>query len=96
MSPTFSKLWAPMRYYKSKSQYFPTENISQLDTEASQLDMSSRGKYSIPVKNMELWEKRALNLVAVNSHVDLFSSAAYLYLQQEFMSVNETGTVAQW
>ena len=50
--------------------------------------MSSRGKYSIPVKNMEIWEKGARYLVAINSHADLFSSAAYLCLQQESMSVN--------
>ena len=37
---------------------------------------------------MEIWEKRACNLVAINSHTDLFSLAAYLCLQQESMSVN--------
>ena len=62
-----------MRYYKSKSKYFPTENIPHLDTDALQLDMSSRDKYSIRVKNMEIWEKRACNLAAINSHADLFS-----------------------
>ena len=84
------KLLAPMRYYKSKSQYFPTENIPHLDADVSQLVMSSRGKYSIPIKNLEIWEKRARSLVAVNSHADLFSSTAYLCLQQvlETMSVN--------
>ena len=45
------KLLAPMTYYKSKSQYFPTENILHLDADASQLDMSSRGKYSVPIEN---------------------------------------------
>ena len=50
--------------------------------------MSKRGKYSIPIKNMAIWEKRAHNLVAINSHADLFSSAAYQCLQQESMSVN--------
>ena len=82
------KLLALMRYYKSESQYFPSESITHIDTEASQLDISSRGKISIPIKNMEIWEKRARNLVAINSHADLFSSAAYLCLQQESMSVN--------
>ena len=82
------KLLAPMRYYKSKSQYFPTENIPYLDTDASQLDMSSRGKYSSPIKAIEIWENRACNLVAINSHADLFSSAAYLCQQQVSMSVN--------
>ena len=31
--------------------------------------------------------KRARKLVAINSHADLFSSAAYLCLQQQSMSV---------
>ena len=44
-----------MKYYRSKSQYFPTENISHLDADASQLDMSSRSKYSVPIKNLEVW-----------------------------------------
>ena len=38
-------------------------------------------------KNTEVWEKRACKLVAINSHADLFSSVAYLCLQQESMSV---------
>ena len=50
--------------------------------------MSSRDKYSIPIKNMDIWEKIARNLVAINSHADLFSSAANQCLQQEFMSVS--------
>ena len=64
------------------------EKITHLNADALQLDMSSRGKYSVPIKNLEIWEKRARNLVAINSQADLFSSAAYLCLQQESMSVN--------
>ena len=47
----------------------------------------SRGRCSVPVKNVEFWEKRARKLVVINSHTDLFSSAAYLCRQQESMSV---------
>ena len=82
------KLLAPMRYYEGKSQYFPIENIPHLDADASQIDMSSRGKYSVPFKNFGIWEKRAHNLSGINYHADLFSTAAYLCLQQESMSVN--------
>ena len=39
------------------------------------------------MKNLEAWEKRARQLIAINSHADLCSSAAYLCLQQESMSV---------
>ena len=78
---------APTKYYKSHNQYFPTENHPQLESDASILDISSSGKCSVPVKNLEFWEKRARKLVAINSHADLFSSAAYLCLQQESMSV---------
>ena len=49
--------------------------------------MSSKGKYSVPVRNLEVWEKRARKLVVINSHADLFSLADYLSLQQDSMSV---------
>ena len=39
------------------------------------------------MKNLEAWEKGVRKLIAINSHADLFSSAAYLCLQQESMSV---------
>ena len=81
----FVKSLAPLRY-KTKSQYFPTQNISPLDADALHIDISGRGKYPVPIKNMEVWEKRALSPVAINSHADLFSSAAYQCLQQEPMS----------
>ena len=58
-------------------QVLPQSNY----TDASQLDISSRGKYSIPIKNMEILEKRACNLVAINSHANLFLSATYQCLQ---------------
>ena len=64
------------------------ENVPELESDASQLDMSGKGKYSVPIRNLEFWEKRACRLVAINLHADLFSSAAYLCLQQESMSVN--------
>ena len=41
----------------------------------------------LKVKNLEISEKRARKLVAINSHAELSSSAAYLCLQQESMSV---------
>ena len=75
------------KFYKSQSQYFPTDNIPPLELEVSLLDLSSKRKYSIPMKNIEIWEKRTCKLIAINSHVDLFSSAAYLCMQQQTMSV---------
>ena len=60
------------KFYKSRSQYFPTDNIPPLKSEASLLDLSSKGICSIPMKNIELWEKRARKLTAINSHADLF------------------------
>ena len=77
----------PTKYYKSQNQYFPTENLTLLEPDALLLDISTRGRCSVPGKNLEFWEKRARKLVAINSHADLFSSAAYLCLQQESMSV---------
>ena len=51
---------APTKFYKSQNQYFPTENIPPLEADASLLDFSNKGKSSIPVKNIEAWEKEGL------------------------------------
>ena len=79
--------FAPTKFYKSQNQYFPTENIPTLEAGASLLDLSNKGRSYIPIKNLEAWEKKACKLIAINSHADLFSSAAYLCLQQESVSV---------
>ena len=65
----FIKSFAPMKYYKSHPQFFPTQTIPALNSDASQMDISNKRKYSIPIKNMEIWEKRAL-MLAVNRHSD--------------------------
>ena len=39
------------------------------------------------MKNIEIWEKRARKLITIDLHADLFSSAAYLCMQQQTMSV---------
>ena len=78
---------APTKFYRSQNQYFPTENIPPLEVDASLLDLSSKGRWLIPVKSLDVWGKRPRNLVVINSYADLFSSAAYLCLQQQSMSV---------
>ena len=78
---------APTKFYRSQNQYLPTDNIPQLEADASLLDISNKGRASIPLKNLEAWERKARKLVSINSHADLFSSAAFLSLQQESMSV---------
>ena len=75
------------KFYKSQNQYLPTENIPPLEADASLPDSSSKGRCSVPIKSLEIWEKRAHKLVAINWHADLFSFAAYLCLQQQAMSV---------
>ena len=69
--------------------------LPPLDTDASQFDISSRARYSFIFKNMEIWEKRARNLVAINSHADLFSLAVYQCLHQESMSVNALSRILE-
>ena len=76
-----------IKFYKSQRQYFPTDNIPPLELEASLLDLSNKGECSTPMKNLKIWEKRARKLIAINSQADLFSSAAYLCMQQQTMSV---------
>ena len=60
------------KFYKSQNQYLPTDNIPQLEADASLLDISNKGRASIPLKNLEAWERKARKLVAINSHADLF------------------------
>ena len=78
---------APTKFYKSQNQFLPTDNVPPLEADSSLLDLSNKGRASIPIKNLEAWEKKARKLIAINSHADLFSSAAFLCLQQELMSV---------
>ena len=78
---------ASTKFYKSRNQYLPTDSIPQLEADASLLDISNKRKASIPLKNLEAWERKTRKLVSINSHADLFSSATFLCLQQESMSV---------
>ena len=78
---------APMKFYKSQNQFLPTNNVPPLEADSSLLDQSNKGRDSVPIKNLEAWEKKARKLIAINSHADLFSSAAFLCLQQQSMSV---------
>ena len=78
---------ASTKFYKSQNQYLPTDNIPPLVADGSLLDLSNKGRASISVKNLEAWEKKARKLVSINSYADLFSSAAFLCLQQQLMSV---------
>ena len=39
------------------------------------------------MKNIEIWEKRARKLIVINLHEVLFSSATYLCMQQQTMSM---------
>ena len=50
---------APTKFYKSQNQYLPTDNIPQLEADASLLDISNKGRASIPLKNLEAWERKA-------------------------------------
>ena len=52
---------APTKFYKSQNQSFPTENIPPLETDASLLDLSTKGRCSLPVKSLKTWEKRVVN-----------------------------------
>ena len=73
---------APTKFYKTQNQYLPTDNTHPLEADASLLDLSNKGRASFPIKDLEAWEKKARKLIDINSHADLFSSAAFLCLQQ--------------
>ena len=48
---------SPTKFYKSRNQYLPTDNILQLEADVSLLDISNKGRASIPLKNLEAWER---------------------------------------
>ena len=58
------------------------------------MDLSNKGKCSIPMRNL-IWENIARKLVAINSHADLFSSAAYLCMQQQTMSIQALSRLSE-
>ena len=47
------------KFYRSQSQYFLTDSVPPLESEASVLHLSSKGKCSIPMKNLEIWGKKS-------------------------------------
>ena len=63
---------APTKFYKSQNQYLPTDNIPQLEADASLLDISNKGRAFIPLKNLEAWERKAKKLVSINSMLIYF------------------------
>ena len=65
-----------MVQFRYKRQRHPSPPVVAIRS----TEQPARIKYSIPIKNLEIWDKRAHNLVAINSHADLFSMAAYLCL----------------
>ena len=66
------------KFYKSQSQYFPTDNFPPLESEASLLDLSNKGKCSIPVRHLEVWKK---------TYSDQFARGPIVCMQQQTMSV---------
>ena len=55
MSQQLVKLLAPLRYYKSKSQYYPTENMPHLDVD----DLSNVEEWGCKYSVLEIWEKES-------------------------------------
>ena len=73
---TWVSALVPTKFYKSQNQFLPSDNVPPLEADASLLELSNKGRASVPIKNLEAWEKKAR--IAISSHADLFSSAACL------------------
>ena len=86
---------APTKFYKSPNQFLSTDNVPPLEAGSSLLHLSNKGRASVPLKNLEAWEKKARKLIAINSHADLFSSHAFLCLRQQSMSVTALSTLLE-
>ena len=50
---------ASTKFYKSQNQFLPIDNIPSLEADASLLDLSNKGRASVPLKNLEALEKKA-------------------------------------
>ena len=44
---------APTKFYKSQNQFLLTDNVPPLEADASLLDLSNKGRASVPIKNLE-------------------------------------------
>ena len=84
---------APTKFYKSQNQYLPTDNIPQLEADVSLLDISIKGRASIPLKNLEAWERKARKLVSINSHADIFFSCLPLFTTGIYVSCSPFQTL---
>ena len=61
------------------------KELTSINKIASLSDMLNSSMHSIPVKNIDILERQARNLIALNCHSDLFATAAYQSLSTETM-----------
>ena len=52
MSSNLVTSLAPTKFYKSQNQYLLTDNVPTLEADASLLDLSNKGRYAIPIKQL--------------------------------------------
>ena len=76
---------APSKYCKTYGETLPTSSLPKLDSDVSRLDLSNPSAVTVSSKNLDAIEKQVRSLVAINSHADLFSSAAFQSLSSEAM-----------
>ena len=66
------------KFYKSQNQYFPTENIPQLEADASLLDLSNKGRCFVLMK-IEKYGKRELANWWQSIHMQICSFQQHTY-----------------
>ena len=83
--PKMETFLAPSKYYKTYGETLATSSLPKLDSDASRLDISNPSSFTMSSKNLDAIEKQVRSPVAINSHADLFSSAAFQSLSSEDM-----------
>ena len=74
------------KYYKSQANSFQQTTFLSWNRKLTCWIFPIKGNAPFQWGIWKIGKKRARKLVAINSHVDLFSSAAYLCMQQQTMS----------
>ena len=95
MPSSITQDWVPSRAdikkqvkfkcYQSHNEFFPTENASAFDPDATRLGMSLTGTYPVKVSAIKDLETLSRDTIKILSHAEIFSFAVYKALQSENM-----------
>ena len=80
-----SRRQVKFKCYQSHNEFFPTENASALDPDATRLGMSLTGSYPVKVSVIKDLETLSRDTIKILSHAEIFLFAVYKAMQSENM-----------